>query len=323
MMRTEDDLRAAFDDLERHAPDAGAVLRAVYGRARGPARPRRSARRPGRRPIRAGLLLGAAVATAAGATAVAVTVTLASSPAARGGPAAVAPGGGAPAAGPALRARLLAALDTARSDILFAGGPSHDSGMWASPWYPRPGQQVRVRILGRNAAGVPAKDAEYIFAMPAGGGAASGYTDPIDWGGLTVTGTVLVVDHAAHTWGEWPHSSITFGLPLTPAGIRSEIARGQLRVIGRTELRGRPAIELGMSLTSAPGAAVHVTTARLWVNAGTYLPMRQALRFSDGKQDVTDYAFLPPTPANLANLSPVIPAGYHRTTQRPGHGPKK
>ena len=105
--------------------------------------------------------------------------------------------------------------------------------------------------------------------------------------------------------------------PRPPVTVRAE------HVIGRTGLRGRPAIELGMSLASAPGAAVYVTTARLWVNAATYLPMRQALRFSDGKQDVTDYTFLPPTAANLADLSPVIPPGYHRTWQFPGHGPKK
>jgi hypothetical protein len=46
----------------------------------------------------------------------------------------------------------------------------------------------------------------------------------------------------------------------------------------------------------------------------TYLPVRQLLRFSTGKQDLTNYSFLPPTAANLAKLRPVIPAGYQRAT---------
>ncbi len=41
MMRTEDDLRAAFFALERHAPDADDVMRAVYDQSRRPARLRR------------------------------------------------------------------------------------------------------------------------------------------------------------------------------------------------------------------------------------------------------------------------------------------
>ena len=51
--------------------------------------------------------------------------------------------------------------------------------------------------------------------------------------------------------------------------------------------------------------------------------MRQVLRFSDGKPEMTDYKFLQPTAANLAKLRPVIPAGYHRTTLLPGQRPYK
>ena len=62
------------------------------------------------------------------------------------------------------------------------------------------------------------------------------------------------------------------------------------------------------------------------MNATTYLPMREYQRMSNGQQSVTDYVFLPPTPANLAKLRPVIPAGYTRSQVlpkphicRPGH----
>ena len=59
-----------------------------------------------------------------------------------------------------------------------------------------------------------------------------------------------------------------------------------------------------------------------WAPA-SYLPLRQELQFSTGRQYITDYKFLPPTPANLAKLRPLIPAGYHRTTLLPGQGPYK
>jgi hypothetical protein len=42
--------------------------------------------------------------------------------------------------------------------------------------------------------------------------------------------------------------------------------------------------------------------------------MREYERMSDGRQNVTDYTFLPPTPENLAKLRPGIPAGYTRVT---------
>jgi hypothetical protein len=37
-----------------------------------------------------------------------------------------------------------------------------------------------------------------------------------------------------------------------------------------------------------------VTVARLWVDATTYLPMRENLRMSNGQQNVTDYTSLGP-----------------------------
>ena len=48
----------------------------------------------------------------------------------------------------------------------------------------------------------------------------------------------------------------------------------------------------------------------------------QYLRMSNGEQNVTDYAFLPPTAENLAKLRPEIPAGYTRATRAEVTGPK-
>jgi hypothetical protein len=227
-----------------------------------------------------------------------------------------------PLAAPALRTRLLAAIDTASGDILYArGGPAPGGGTWQSPAYPRPGQKVHIRILGLGSAGTIFKDAEYTFTMPSGNGATNTYASNLDQGGLQLAGTFMAVNHFRHVWGEW-HSKFVLGFTLDAAGIRAEIANGQLKVIGSTELHGQKAIELEINLLPNNEAPPHVTTARLWVDATTYLPMQQFLRLSSGEQNVTDYTFLPPTAKNLAKLRPEIPAGYTRAGPTQVTGPK-
>jgi hypothetical protein len=316
MTRTEDDLRAAFTELERLAPDPDVVLAALYHRSHDKARARRTARPLWRRPLQVTLAL-----TAAAAAATALTVTLASGH-----------GRGTGQFTP-LRARLVAAIDAARGDILSArvrlSGPGQNGGgeqTLTYPWYPRQGQRVRVHTLGWGANGRLFKDAESIFTMPARHGAPS--TDPLDPGerggaDLNVTGTFFAVFPARHAWGKWHHLSLTLGLSADAAGIRHKLATGQFEIIRHGVLHGHKAIELSLVLPPSHRSGLHVTAALLWVDAATYLPMRQVLRFSDGKQDTTDYRFLPPTPTNLAKLRPVIPAGYHRTRLLPGQRPYK
>ena len=296
-MPTEDDLRVAFRDMERHTPDAADVLRAVYDRPRRSARSwRLPPRVPRRHVLRAGLALGAAGAV----TAVAVIAAVAHGPATKA----------TPIAAPALRARLLAAIDTASGDILYTHGvPAPGGGTWQWPAYPQPGQEVHLRILGLGSDGTVFKDGEYSFTMPSGNDAASSYTSNLDQGGLQLSGTVMVVNHFRHVWGVW-HGQFVLGFTLDASGIRAEIANGQFTVVGRTELDGQQAVELEINVPPNNEAPPHVTAARLWVDATTYLPMREYLRMSNGEQNVTDYIFLPPTPENLAKLRPEIPAGY-------------
>ena len=310
-MPTEDDLRVAFRDMERLTPDVADVLRAVYDH------PRRSARswRPPPRVLRAGLALGAIGAVAAAA----VIAALAHGSATKA----------TPIAAPTLRARLLAAIDTASGDILYThGGPAPGGGTWQSPAYPQPGQEVHFHVLGLGSDGTVFKDLEYSFTMPSETALhdyINNYTADLDQGGLQLSGTVIWVDHRSHVWGQ-DHSKFILGFTLDAAGIRAEIANGQFTVIGRTELHGQQAIELKINVPPNNEAPPHTTAERLWVNATTYLPMREYQRMSNGQQSVTDYVFLPPTPANLAKLRPVIPAGYTRSQVlpkphicRPGH----
>jgi hypothetical protein len=293
-MPTEDDLRVALRDLERFTPDAADVLSAVYDHPRRPERSPRPRRGPRRHALRAGLVLGAAGALAAAAVIAAV---------------ALGPAKATPIAASALRTRLLAAIDTASGDILYSrGGPEPGGGTWLSPAYPQPGQEVRFRILGLGSDGKVYKDGEYSFTMPSGN-PASDYTSNLDQGGLQLSGTLLAVNHFRHVWGVW-HGRFVLGFPLDAAGVRAEVANGQFTVVGRTELHGQQAIELQVSVPPTHEAPPHTTAARLWVNATTYLPMQQYVRMSNGAQYVQEFTFLPPTPGNLAQLRPAIPAGY-------------
>jgi hypothetical protein len=224
-----------------------------------------------------------------------------------------------PAAAPALRARLLAAIDTASGDILYTHG-ALGGGNWQFPAYPQPGQGVHLHILGVGSDGTIFKDGEYSFKMPAEN-PATNYTANLDQGGLQLSGAFLAVDHQRHVWGEW-HAKFILGFTLDAAGIRAEIANGQFTVAGRTELHGQQAIELKINVPLNNEAPPHITAERLWVNATTYLPMRGYQRMSNGQQSLTDYTFLPPTPANLAKLRPVIPAGYTRVSRTQVTDPK-
>jgi len=262
-----------------------------------------------RHAVRAGLALGAAGVVAAAAVIAAVAH----------GPATKA----TPIAAPVLEARLLAALDTVSGDILYADAPGAPLHGGQYPAYPQPGQEVHVRVgpdVGSD--GKVYKDGEYSFTMPAANPAAN-YTANLDQGGLQLSGTVMMVNHFRHVWSECA-STFILGFTLDAAGIRAEIANGQFTVIGPTELDGQQAIELKINVPPNHEAPPHIVAELMWVNATTYLPMRDYTRWSNGQQSVGDYVFLPPTPERLAQLRPVIPAGYTRVgcTQGAGSEPQ-
>ena len=258
--------------------------------------------------LRASMAVGAAGAVAAAAVITAVTY----------GPATKA----TPVTAPALRARLLAALDTASGDILYTPAPGQPLTGGQYPAYPQPGQEVHVRVgPAVGSDGKVYKDGEYSFTMPSGTAQRhyiDNYTANLDQGGLQLSGTAIWVNHFQHRWREC-HSTFILGFSLDAAAIRPETANGQFSVIGRTTLHGQQAIELKINVPPNNEAPPHVTAERLWVNATSYLPMRGYTRWSSGQQSVFDYVFLPPTPENLAKLRPVIPAGYTRAGCTQGH----
>ncbi len=201
-------------------------------------------------------------------------------------------------AAPVLQSRLLAAIDTASGDILYTPAPGGPLVGGQYPAYPQPGQEVHVRVgPGVGSDGKVYKDGEYSFKMPSETALhdyINSYTANLDQGGLQLSGAAMAVDHFNHTWREC-QSTFILGFTLDAAGIRAEIANGQFTVIGRTELNGQQAVELKIHVPPNNEAPPHVTAEQMWVNATTYLPMREYVRWSDGQQSVFDYVFLPPT----------------------------
>lgn len=142
---------------------------------------------------------------------------------------------------------------------------------------------------------------------------------------------ITVVDYLTRTW--WvqpvPRGKVTnpvfSGCRLTgfaalptplPAGgslawmeswLRQFISQGYYRVDGRTVIDGQQALILTAQTASG-------ISEREWVSASTYLPLRASLSIpSLHISRVSSISYLPPTTANLAQLTIAIPAGFtHR-----------
>jgi len=97
--------------------------------------------------------------------------------------------------------------------------------------------------------------------------------------------------------------------PATVArALHSEVSCGTLAVAGRQRVDGIEAIEL----TSRQSRPISET---IWVNPGTYLPVRIVLRSAPGTpvlQRTADITWLQPTMQNLARLTVPIPAGFRQ-----------
>lgn len=105
---------------------------------------------------------------------------------------------------------------------------------------------------------------------------------------------------------------IRFSLSWLPATVvrdlHAAISCGALTVAGRQRVDGIEAIEL----KSRPGSPIPET---IWVDPGTYLPVRVVARSRLGVgvlRQTADISWLPPTAQNLARLTVLIPAGFRQ-----------
>ena len=90
-----------------------------------------------------------------------------------------------------------------------------------------------------------------------------------------------------------------------PAFIRSQLACGAYTVVGHQVIAGIDTIKIS-------GASGRFT---FWVNPATYLPVQMTL-----PRQRTEFQWLAPTPANLAQLTVTVPAGFSQVPPPAGPG---
>ena len=84
-----------------------------------------------------------------------------------------------------------------------------------------------------------------------------------------------------------------------PDFIRTQLKCGEFTVAGRQQVDGVNAIKI----TSKQGLDT------FWVSPRSYLPVRLITRLGGVRQQ-SDFQWLAPTPANLAQLKVTVPAGF-------------
>jgi hypothetical protein len=105
---------------------------------------------------------------------------------------------------------------------------------------------------------------------------------------------------SAETFTADAGNDLSPGAGLNPATIAHDIITGQWKVVRRARMDGQPALELRDKHDGIPMAS-------LWVSARTHLPLL------NGPEQ---YAYLPPTPRNMALLRVHIPPGLPRSHPR-------
>jgi hypothetical protein len=208
-----------------------------------------------------------------------------------------------------LQAKLLAAFSATNeialehSTYTINREPPTTYETWSYPLQPSVGQQVRTRTIdiGRGHF-----DSGESYLMP-----------PVSRTGSTrAKAEVTSVSYTSKVWWHQrdPLRSVT--PPIGPTLIANLPPLGKWTA-HNTTLNGRAAIEFTTkSMSSKDGWLIDT----LWVDASTYLPLRQISDIGSPGFDTVGtsyYQYLPATPANLAKLTPPIPAGFKQITPTP------
>ncbi len=300
-MRTEDDLRTALTALERYAPAAARVL-------------------PGsKRHFSHGLRSPKAIRWLAVTTTAAVVAGVVTALTLPAGPLRSIPNEGAtshssPPNDATLRPKLLAAFSAAGSDIVYASSTNLNTGKspivvetWSYPSQPRPGQLVRTRTVTYNLSGTLHYEEGDTFVMPP-----APSTKP-SLGGIPTNGERIIVDYAGKTWSDQKDTPLPGGVSDSTARILYDIKTAHWAV-QRTTLNGRAALELSFKEADKSNPS----TVHLWVDAASYLPLRETDTFGPPgmiTSTTVNDEYLPATSANLAKLTAPIPAGFKQVTQ--------
>jgi len=138
--------------------------------------------------------------------------------------------------------------------------------------------------------------------------------------------TVTAVDYVTRTWEHRSGADLGEVASAVPRNCSSDLAPGdlpeflhsglrcthELRIVGAARVDGVRAIKIVTVYRQPSGS-----TDDFWVNPQTYLPVRQLLEtgamlgFPGAvTREQTDYQWLTPTAANLAEVAVQIPAGF-------------
>jgi outer membrane lipoprotein-sorting protein len=293
-------------ETDRRASDLARTL--AVPRAGMTAQPGAS-RRPGVRrawpPARV-IATGISVAALAVTAGVAVALSATGTPAARPRPTA-AHAGTAVATPGELRNAILTAFNGVGGDVFYAkiteiypGKESTWNGVqqdWSYPIQPQAGQRVHIRSVLVPSNPNDKSDTEYIYTEPSGAKAA-----------LPTKTEIIFVQYGNRTWSD----TTALVASQTPAAslqeLRESVATGDFTAPRKTELNGQTVLELTAHYNDS-GTESEQT---VWVDPATYLPV-QTLSDGGGVRFQVDYGFLPPTPANMAELKATIPPGFTRT----------
>lgn len=294
-------------DTGRRASDLATAIatpRAGDATVRPGATRRAGVRRPAR-PARI-VAIGTGIAAIAGTAGAVVALNGTAAPAARPQPT-VAHAGTAAAGSGELKQAILTAVNGVWGDVfnvkiteIYAGKMSKYDGVtenWSYPIQPQAGQLVRMRSVTVPSNPNDKGDTEYIYTEPAGTKAA-----------LPTKTEVIFVQYGNRTWSVTYAGIATQSAAASLQELHQTIATGNFTVVGKTVIDGQTVLEL-TDHYKVDGEAGEQT---VWVDPATYLPVR-TLSDDAGNTNQVDYEFLPPTPANMAELKPTIPAGFTRT----------
>ena len=253
---------------------------------------------------------------------------------------------GAPVA--IVKARLLAALDTNSSDILkdissYSGSSIEPcpTTTFSQPFVPVAGQEFRSlssgpdQGVGSTAPSCPGStqtlkidiSSASIHPYSSFSGPVTGISDQTSVFG---PGEISGYDDATKTWwdsNERPSPSggsttLEAFATVSPDVLRQQITTGTAKVDGTATVGGVSTIELTI------GQVREGTSITLWVDATTYLPVKEDFHSYYGSptngfwgDDIDTFTFLPPTTQNLsATFGITMPPGYSKAPSQPDAG---
>ena len=242
------------------------------------------------------------------------------------------------AAGLVIAAQGHSAGTATRPDATGPGAARATTGPAAGTTTARPRVETAAYVV-KQVEAVLANENQYISREVTNsyqGGTYTSWTDPRTGSAYAVQGTgpakvlswnsayfvhrvlhwrTTEADYSTHIWFvsvihaagpvQGPLSKPADGGTLTPAELKKWLAEGTMRVVGHGYVNGHHAIELR--------ARLGIITAIFWVDAQTFLPVREIKEFGGGLRGalVFNDSWIPRTAAlvNIAN-HPQIPAGF-------------